>query len=433
MERLGIDMEKRWILDCVLIGAITLFSTARASIFDGELSSPSSVHSLLRGSKNLSLELGLEYSRSDLPTLHNIVVENTSTSTAVTGPVMGDVKAAYPDAFAQTLKLQAILSRESRFTVAAKTYLPLNGLSQMDTGNVYQPEVVLYRAESQRPRILFTAGRDINSDWRVGLGVDVGFSVSAQANVFLQSGPGTVSDQRISAKVKPNVVPQASLAFRQYQLTARSENRADLELTTNAGARIFSDVGAGIDFSYQAQSALYYQPWQLEFNAQNELLPWLILKYGISYELWSGYKSRAAVIKSNIPINCPKGSSNCSPQFSSGLAPAFKARNIWVPEVGVKFAIGENSVEVDYQFKDSIFKDLPTGQGNYLDPPRHDLRLGFTYPTASGLEWKIHATLSRLTAQNVVKSDPNAIGGPGYQMDGWLYGGGLSVAIPFEN
>jgi hypothetical protein len=102
--------------------------------------------------------------------------------------------------------------------------------------------------------------------------------------------------------------------------------------------------------------------------------------------------------------------------------------------VGLVFKSGDDAYELDYQYKDSIFKDLPAvGQGNYLDPPRHDLKLGYTHPTAAGWDWNIHASLSRLTSQTVVKSDPTAIGGPGYSVDGWLYGGGLSVAIPLKD
>lgn len=418
----------------VILASLVLFqSPAHGSLLDGELSSPVSVHQMLKAEHNITIELGLEFSHPALPTIHNVVIENPSTSTAVTSPQKGDVRSDYPDTFAQTLKVQALLNPEHRWTAAVKTYLPLNGLTQVDTGNVYQPEFVLYRAESQRPRVLLTSGLDLNPDWRVGLGLDVGFSVSAQANVFLQSGAGTVSDQRISAKVKPSFVPQAAVAYQNYTFTVRGENKANFDLSTIAGARIFSSVSAGVDFSYSSQSALFYQPWQLELTGENRVSEKLFLKYGLSYELWSGYQARAAVIRSDIPVSCPSGASDCTPQFSSGQLPAFKARNLWVPELGMVIALGKDSIEWDYQFKDSIFKSVPTGTGNYLDPPRHDLKLGFTHPAESGLEWNIHTSVSRLTEQTVVKSDSNDIGGSGYQVSGWVYGGGVSVAIPFKN
>jgi hypothetical protein len=437
MERLDQLMErKRMKLKKILTTIVFLIaaaSAAEASLLDGELNSPGSVHPLLTPEYNIVVEIGLEYMHPDLPSIHHVVVENQSTSTAVTGPTYGDVQAGYPDTFAQTLKAQALLIPSNRFTVAVKTYLPLNGLTQMDTGNVYQPEFVLYRAESQRPRILLTSGIDLSPHWRVGIGLDVGFSVAAEANIFLQSGPGTVSDQRISAKVKPSLIPQASVSYDQYEFTVRGENKAEFDLTTNAGARVFSNVSAGVDFSYAAQSALYYQPWQLELAGQNQVLSWMRFRYGISYELWGGYQVRAAVIQTNIPVNCPSGAANCTPQFSSGIAPDSKPRNIWVPEAGWVFDLSGDDLEFDYQYKDSIFKGLPIGQGNYLDPPRHDLKVGYTHHANSGLEWNVHGAVSRLTEQVVVKSDPNSIGAPGYKADGWLYGGGVSVTVPFKN
>ncbi|MBC7397547.1 MAG: hypothetical protein H7333_08895 [Bdellovibrionales bacterium] len=399
---------------------LLLAPLVQASIFDGELSSPHSMHALLTHEKNIVVELGVEYLHPALPTIRDIVVENPSTSTAVASPRTGDVNSDYPDTFAQTLKVQALLNPVNDWTFALKTYLPLNGLTQMDTGNVYQPEFVLYRAESQRPRVLLSSGLNLDPEWRVGLGLDLGFSVTARANVFLQSGAGTVSDQRISAKVKPSLVPQASVAYRSYSFTVRGENKANFDLSTIAGARVFSNLSAGVDFSYSSQSALFYQPWQLELRGENRLNESFLVKYGISYELWSGYQARAAVVHSDT-------------QFSSGLLPAFQARNLWVPEAGLVFGLGMDALEADYQYKNSIFMDVPRGNGNYLDPPRHDLKLAWIHPTQSGIEWNFHTSLSRLTEQTVVKSDPNDIGGPGYQASGWVYGGGVSVAVPFKN
>ncbi|MCW3101411.1 MAG: hypothetical protein JWL77_7029, partial [Chthonomonadaceae bacterium] len=141
---------KTSLIPSLAISVLFLAPSVQASFFDGELSSPGSVHSLISRDKNITVEIGLEYVHPELPTLHNVIVENPTTSTAVTTPKAGDVQSDYPDTFAQTLKIQAMLDPTNRLTVGAKTYLPLNGLTQMDTGNIYQPEFVLYRAEGQR-------------------------------------------------------------------------------------------------------------------------------------------------------------------------------------------------------------------------------------------------------------------------------------------
>lgn len=421
----------------LLFGFFLLISApAFATLLEGEMSTPASIYTRLSEEKSIIVELGMEYVHPAIPNIQGVIVENSSTSTAL-GPnatKTGDVLGGYPDAFAQTLKFQALLQPKNRFTLGLKTYLPLNGLSSMDTGNAYQPELPLYRGEGQRPRILLTSGMDLSPDWRLGLGLDVGFSVDAQANVFLQSGSGTVSDERVSAKVKPSLIPQGSIIFRDLEFTVRGENKAEMKVTTNSGARVFSTASAGLDFSFISQSAIYYQPWQFEMNAKTRVSDLLGLKYGLSYELWSGYEARAAIIQSNVQVNCPAGAGNCVSLFSSGLTPSFKARNLLIPELLADFSLGDDSLGVGYRYKDSIFKDLPTGTGNYVDPPRHDFLVSYNHLSKSGWQWNIHANVSRLSSVNVVKSNPTTeIGGPGYQVAGWLYGGGLGVTVPFKS
>lgn len=414
------------------LGLFTLLFTgaADATILSGELYSPSSLHSLMKEEFPITIEVGFEYLHPEIPSIRNVVVENPKTST-VTSPKYGNVENSYPDVFAQTIKAQAMIDQASKWTVSLKTYLPLNSLAQMDTGYMYQPEFVLYRAEAQRPRVLLATGLNLSDDWRVGVAADVGFSVSAQATVFLQSGAGTYSDQRLTAKLKPNVVPQLSLQYQSYTFTVRGENKANFDLGTSAGARVFGSVNAGINYSYTAESAMYFQPWEFELSGKTALNDWMKLKWGASYQLWNGYQTRAALIQNEIQNNCSDPS--CTGTFSPSQAPSYKARNLIVPEAGLEFQSGNNRYEIGYRYKDSIFKDLPTQNGNYLDPPRHDVLAGVTFPTKAGWEWSLRAQVSRLVSQNVVKSDTNEIGAPGYTASGWMYGGGASVAIPFKN
>ena len=86
-------------------------------MFDGEMNSPGSILPLLSEAKPIAVELGIEYVHQDLASIHNVVVENPSTSTAVSGPVKGDVNSDYPDTVAQTLKLQALLDAEHMWTI----------------------------------------------------------------------------------------------------------------------------------------------------------------------------------------------------------------------------------------------------------------------------------------------------------------------------
>jgi hypothetical protein len=428
VEGLGGDMAKKISL-VVIATLILLQKPASATILGGELFAPSSLHSLITEKSPITVEVGFEYLHPDFPSINNVLVENQRTSFS---NKTGNVENSYPDVFAQTLKVQAVINEANLWTASLKTYLPLNALAQLDSGYIYQPEFVLYRAEAQRPRILFATAMNLDSDWRVGIAADVGFSMTAQANVFLQGGADKYSDQRITAKLKPSIVPQASVQFQNYVFAVRAENKAPFELGTAATAQVFGPINAGVSYDYTSQSSLYFQPWEFEFSGKNRVSPLLAVKWGLSYQLWSGYQARAALIKGANADCSQSGGNPCNSNFSGSLAPAFQARNLFVPEAGLEFQIGNNRYDIGYRFKDSIFKGLPTDNGNYLDPPRHDVMLGVTFPTKSGWEWHVNTQVSRLVSQTVVKSDTGEIGAPGYTASGWLYGGSASVAIPFN-
>jgi hypothetical protein len=409
---------------------MALATASSASVYDGVLSTPASLMDRISKEHPITVELGIEYSHPELPSIAGVVVENSSTST-VLSPRTGTVASDYPDTFAQTLKIQFLLDPTVRSAISLKTFLPLDSLARLDSGNTYQPEFALYRTGNQRPRVVLNYGRDFGGPFRFGLGLDVGFSVNAAANVFLQSGAGTVSDQRISAKLKPTLIPQASFGYESWTLTFKGENKADFQLDTQAAARIFSG-SAGIDFQYTSSSALFFDPMSLDLDGTAELNSSFGIKYGLSYQWWSRYTAHAAVIRSSVPVNC-NGNAGCNSVFTSGLDPSFIAHNLLVPESVLEYRFGSDQLSLGYRFKDSIFSNLPSGNSNYLDPPRHDLDLGYSSRTLAGWEWKIHLGLSRLTSQTVVKLDSSSIGGPGYSVSGWLYGGGVNVAIPFKN
>jgi hypothetical protein len=417
-----------------MLAVLFLGTESQASPFVGSIAGPGSVHrmldrALMEGKKpRYTVELGFEYLHTSLKPFEGIVLENATTSSNAS-TVTGNLDSEYPDVFAQMLKIQILWDEESRWVSTVKSYLPLNAIAQIDTGYIYLPEYVLYRAEMQRPRIQVGLGRDFGRDWRLGLGVDVGFQVTTTANVFLQNGSGKLSDQRISARLKPSFVPQMSVQYQNTEFVIRSENKIPFELQTNAGARVFSG-GAGVDFSYRSQSAIYFDPWSFELRTALQVLEATTIRPGVAYQLWSRYQARAATIAGDITNNC-NGNAGCSTVFAPTGSPEFAARNLLVPELSIDQQLGDHHIDFGYRFKDSIFSGLPTGAGNYLDPPRHDLWLGLRWITSRGWEIGVNLQGSFLMTQTVVKSDPSQMGGPSYQAGGTLIGGGVRLAVPF--
>lgn len=383
------------------------------------------------------VEVGFEFATPQLNSFSDIILENAATSSNST-TTSGSLNSPYPDVFAQTLKLELNLDQQQTQSILLKSYLPLNAIAQIDTGYIYLPEYVLYRAEMQRPRVQMAYLHRLNEQWKVGGGFDVGFSVSATANVVLQNGSGKVSDQRISARLKPTIVPQAMVEFTpvsqlgsdlKLETWIRGENASPFELQTNAGARVFSG-GAGVDFQYVSRSTLFFDPWAVDLRAHWQITPEWRLIPGVSYQWWSRFPVRAAVISGDIQNNC-NGNAGCSSVFSGTLSPEYEARNLWVPELAVAYRMSSLEATVGYRFKDSIFSGLPTGVGNYLDPPRHDWLLQLSLATQVGWKWILGVQHSALVEQIVVKSNATEVGGPRYVAGGSLWGGHLRLAVPF--
>ena len=374
-----------------------------------------------RHAHSVVVDFGIEYAHPSFSPIRDVVIRNPRT-TGDAAPVSGTVDQSYPDVFAQTLNAQFLLNSDSNAILQLRSFLPLNSFAQMDTGNTDLPEFVLYRAENQRPRISLLAELDVIRDLRFGLGFDLGFGVTSEATVFLQSGDGKSSSQRISATVKPKFIPIATMDWAGYRLMVKGENRVDFSFRTDSGASIFPPLNASFDVTYLSNSALYYDPWMFDiskvFDLSTLALDTWSVQLGLSFQLWSGFVSRSAVIES------------VSGTFSNGIGPEFKARNLLVPRIGIEKGFTSSRWSLDYAFKDSIFAQTPSGVGNYLDPPRHTASVGAVFPLRSGWEWGTSLQVARLGPQSVVKSNATEIGAPGYVASGWLYGGNIHVTIP---
>jgi hypothetical protein len=411
MERLGSLMAKFFLISSLLFSFSSISAQAITSEYFNSTKHP------------LVVEFGFEYLHPTFGSIDNVVIRNPQTSSEA-ATVLGAVNQTYPDVFAQTLKAKILLDEEKNAELTVQSFLPLNALTQVDTGNTYLPEYVLYRTEKQRPRLSILGEMNISDRFKVGAGLDLGFGVTTEATVFLQSGDGKYSNQRISASVKPRIIPMVVLVYEQYRFLIKGENKVAFTLNASAGANVFPPLNASFDITYAATSALFYDPWIFDLSRRYQLAAiglntWSV-GIGLSYQLWTGYEQRAAVIK------------NISGTFSNGLSPAFKARNLLVPRVAIEKSFTRQRWELGYEFKDSIFINTPSSNGNYLDPPRHSFSLGAIFSFSSGWELGTSLLVSRLVPQSVVKLDSTEIGAPGYQASGWLYGGNINLTIPLR-
>jgi hypothetical protein len=118
-------------------------------------------------------------------------------------------------------------------------------------------------------------------------------------------------------------------------------------------------------------------------------------------------------------------------------------QNIITPRIGHELNFGAWIVRLGYAYKPSIFGSLPTGSGNYLDPPKHQANagLGLQVDQLTSMKFPLridaHFSFHYLMVQNVVKNNTNEngegtsalmVGAPSYQAGGKILGAGVSLS-----
>jgi long-subunit fatty acid transport protein len=208
-------------------------------------------------------------------------------------------------------------------------------------------------------------------------------------------------------------------------LTTRNESRID------SGTGVFTGYPA-LDANFDAEGAAFYDPLTLELGTQIQTSESSKLLLEIDFQAWSKYETPY------LKLSNPSGVI-----VSTGNVPVYQTRDILIPRVGHEIDLETWKLRAGYSYKPSIFSSLPTGAGNYLDPPSHrfaagagikfDTFLGF----ASPYFLDFHLSYCHLASQTITKTAGNEggvasdskIGAPGYTAGGKIWGGGVSLSL----
>jgi long-chain fatty acid transport protein len=392
--------------------------------------------------KRLKFGFGLVLAYPNFLPINNVVTQNKYVADGVQ---YGDVDTSYQSTFGQVLGISYRLFPDFfDLSLGFVAFLPLNQAAYMDTGEPFIPEYFLYRARTQRPQTEFGLGMNLGHGFRVGAGLHMAFTLTGNATVFLNTKPDTTtSSMRFTSSLKPKLAPYFGLLFkpeddpRTYSIGAvfRLPAASDNTLQLKSAARAFGPLAA-VDFNFAAFSTLFYDPMALELGGSLATSSWSRMFLQLDYQIWSKFQAPA------LDIQQPQGSIQITP---SSL-PKFSYRNIWVPRIGEEFYLSDRvTLRAGYAYRPSILADVPTGAGNYLDPPKHMLNLGlglnyaqffgFDIPCNIDLNFTYHYLQRQLiqkTAGNEVGDlSDNKIGYPEYTAGGNVIGGGVSLSLAF--
>jgi hypothetical protein len=409
-----------------------------------------------QGEKRLLLEGGLVDMTPNFTSINNVIVENAYVSDKVTyGSVANDYRSTSGEELGFVYRL---FPDFHNITFGVTSYLPLQQLAYIDTGETFVPEYVLYRARTQRPQVELGGGFDLTPRWHLGAGLHVAYSLTSSATVFLQTDPTKPSTMRFSASMSPKVAPDVGLLYTSEpepgeapRLTAglvmRFAVASDNTLVLQSAARAFGSFAA-LDFDFNAISTIFYDPFSVELGGTFAETPSTRTYAQLEFQAWSHFKAPALLIQNPSSNNtCNNGP--CGVIISPGQLPAFPYQDIFIPRIGQEYTFGRLTLRAGYAWQPGIFADGgngPSGAGNYLDPSKHIFTLGAGYHFLHFLNFDVpcdvdvNLAYQALVTEHVTKTpgDENGqgtgdlkIGAPGYDAGGSVYGGGLSLTMAF--
>ncbi len=421
----------------------------------------------LMGGKRLSLGWGLVLMEPSFLSIDNVVVENNYVSDK-SPPRTGSVDLDYRRTLGQAIGLAYVLSpNRPNLTFGLVTFFPLEALAYIDTGEVFVPEFVHYRARTQRPQVEAAIGGRVSDRLTFGAGVHIAYTLTSSATIFLQTNPSKPSTMRFLASMKPKagvfggflLRSDTSLgtgAFSAFDPSPpgawslggnfRTAVASSNHVTVNSAARAFGSFAA-VDFNFTAISAVYYDPWSFELGWVFQYAERSRLTLQADAQLWSKFEPPALSIAD--PRSCQQTS--CGVNISPSSNPAIRFRDIIVPRVGHEWLIpetglGDLAVRAGYGFRPSTVAGPFDGAGNLLDPAKHMITAGAGMRFKSFLSFDIpsvidvHLAYHRLLTQTVAKlpgdetgagTGNEKIGAPGYLAGGKVYGGGVSLTLNF--
>ncbi len=385
----------------------------------------------------------------------NVVTQNLFNSDGVN---QGNVDTSYRSTLGQEIGISYRLIPDFyNFTFGLVTFLPLDAVAFMDTGEAYIPEYFMYRARTQRPQVEAAMGMDLGKGFHLGGGLHFGFSLTGNASAFINTQSGTASSMRFATSLKPKAAPYFGLLYASPEhsdsfgmgLVFRLPVASDNTMVLNSAARVFGDFAA-VDFNFTALSTLFYDPMALELGGAWKHSSWGKAYAQVDYQVWSAFTPPAMLIQQPQTTNCKDNSAThpCNTvKISAGRIPQYRYYDVVVPRFGEEIALSDGAIfRMGYAYRSSIFGgEVSNGEGNYLDPAKHMFNLGLGLKFNHFLAFAIqnyldfHFSYQYLVLQHIVKTPGNEtgnmsdskIGSPGYDAGGSLLGGGVSLSLAF--
>lgn len=374
--------------------------------------------SLLAFAKNNVYSISTISNNTEFKNIENVVVQNQlsdSTSSAQYGEIATNYKATHNLLFHANLPL---FKRRLTSRLGISFITPINKLIEMDTGEQYKPEYVMYRARNQRTLFFLNVAKPITENQAASIGLLTGIETSGSSQIIARGlGDTEPSLGRMQFESSPiaSLALSWSMRFGKDNLAITFQDKMENKLKTQAYG--FSPTGAGkLLYRLNLESLHYFDPRILRISYQKTKQK---MKFISTLELqdWSDYKTPKLTIDGQTGFN------------SSVDYEQIDAKMIMVPKFAISYSPNEiNSYSLGLHYRPSPFSSNLNQAGNSIDPDIIGLSLGV------GHKFKIlnenftaycSASYYHLVEQQINKTNGledgtsgQKIGYPGYEIGG---------------
>jgi long-subunit fatty acid transport protein len=351
------------------------------------------------------------------------------------------------------------------FAFALGTYLPDNGLSQVDALQQQTPRWALYDG---RASILFlTASLAVKPLPFLEIGGGLTF-LAATTGSFSISGTANLLNpyesqlrHQVDADLTAIRYPSAGVRLRTGDLgylafAYRGQTKLQLDITANLNGLVdFAGINVPLTYDLTSMTVNAFLPQQVVIGASFQKIEHLHVNFDLTWVNWSAFVSPTAVTAATLTVTPPPGIPLNLPAATKPVAivpPDFEDR--WVPRIGVEYVLpaagsmrkvaGEEgmrrAVEIPLR-AGYVYERSPvppqTGLTNFVDTDRHTISVGtgviLNAPgkeLAGSLRLDVHAQWSVLPTRVTEKASAADFIGD-YTADGSMFGLGTTLSAVF--
>lgn len=385
--------------------------------------------SLIAWGNKASLSVSNYYIHHGFKEINDVRIRNAASSDEV---LDGDIATNYEGVWIGTFHAVLPIMRPDGNKLGVSVFTPLDTLSEINSGDPFLTEYVMYRSRYKRTIIYTNFAMPINDWLAASIGLYTGLQTSS--DVFTRTSVGNPNFNtyaRVKARARPSLAGIASISAKSedhiFSLTFQQQMKSKLEIGT-----LGSNSSPSIFFDFGIESLMYYDPYILRFSHAWKK-PSFDLVSTLEYQIWDQYETPVIRINQNS-----QNTINSSQNFET-----VSVRSIFVPKVGLRMRPSDTFfVDTAVSYKPSPIDGDFSGSGNSVDTDSYIGSFGIgkrfkimKKDSEVSLSTQYHHLAKKTITKNAgTDEDGNAgekIGAPGYDIGGFILNTSIGMKVFF--